>query len=291
MLTRDRPQLLSRAIDSVLAQEFTSWELLVVHDGGNSSIESTMQRWTQADPRIRYFSRHQGGNIANALNFGLSQARAPYVAILDDDDYWIAPHKLARQVQFLDTHSDYVACGGGMIVADASGQELMRCLKLESDAAIRQWALVANPMVHSTAMFRCTVSAQPVRYDETLAGFQDWNLWLELARRGRLYNFPVLFTSYTLGHGNTSFAAQRANALSAATIIKRHRTAFGWFGLALGMVSMHYLYAHLPQAVRRHTFVFLSKIKKRVFGRKVVSSNVDRASIDGTRASAREADG
>ena len=53
MLTRDRPQLLSRAIESVRVQEFTSWELIVVHDGGNSSVEPTMQRWTETDPRIR----------------------------------------------------------------------------------------------------------------------------------------------------------------------------------------------------------------------------------------------
>ncbi len=268
MLTCDRPEFIDRAIASVLAQEFASWELIVVHDDENESVTRAMQRWAETDSRIRYFQRADRGNIANACNFGLSHARGDYVSILDDDDYWIAPLKLAQQVHFLDTHLDYVGCGGGMIVVDSEGHELMRYLKRETDAEIRRWALVANPMAHSTTMFRRIVGGQLVHYDETLGGFQDWDLWLQLARHGRLYNFPALFTSYTLWRGSSSFGTQRASVRSAATIIKRYRTAYPGFAAALGLVSLQYLYALLPVGLRRYSFVPLSKIKKRMFGRK-----------------------
>jgi glycosyltransferase involved in cell wall biosynthesis len=266
MLTCDRPQFIDRAIASVLSQQFPSWELIVVHDGADESVAPAMRRWVAADPRIRYFRRAEKRNIANAYNFALSHARGEYVAILDDDDYWITSQKLAQQVHFLDAHRDYVGCGGGMIIVDPEEHELMRCLKRESDAEIRRWALVANPMAHSTTMFRRVVAGQPIRYDETLGGFQDWNLWLQLAQLGRLYNFPALFTGYTLWRGSASFGTQRACVRSAVTIIRRHRAAYRGLPAAMAVVSLQYVYAFLPAALRRYSFVPLSKMKKRIFG-------------------------
>jgi len=118
MLTCGRWQFLDRAVLSVVGQRFHAWELIVIHDGDDRRVTEAMAEWVRRDPRIRYFNRPTRGNIANACNFGLLQASGDYVAILDDDDYWVAPDKLERQVEFLDHHPDYVACGGGMIVAD-----------------------------------------------------------------------------------------------------------------------------------------------------------------------------
>src|SRR5947208_11777929 len=154
MLTCGRWQFLDRAVLSVVGQRFHAWELIVIHDGDDRRVTEAMAEWVRRDPRIRYFNRPTRGNIANACNFGLLQASGDYVAILDDDDYWVAPDKLERQVEFLDHHPDYVACGGGMIVADRHRKELMRYLKWEADDQIRRWALIANPMANSTTMFR-----------------------------------------------------------------------------------------------------------------------------------------
>src|SRR5512147_897840 len=89
MLTFNRPRFISRAIESIVAQTFTDWELIVVHDGPNEEIASIMQGWAAREPRVRYFRRTEKGNIAQANNFGLRQAHGEYVAVLDDDDYWI----------------------------------------------------------------------------------------------------------------------------------------------------------------------------------------------------------
>ena len=129
MLVFDRPHLIDRAIESILKQDYRAFELIVVHDGPNNQIEAAMREWLERDSRIRYFRRSEPGNIANALNFGLQQACGEYVAILDDDDYWLTPRKLSLQVAFLDNHSSYVACGGGMMITDEAGRELMRCFK------------------------------------------------------------------------------------------------------------------------------------------------------------------
>jgi glycosyltransferase involved in cell wall biosynthesis len=265
MLTRNRPAFLSRAIQSVMDQSFEDWELLVIHDGTDQETMAVMDRWTKADPRIRYFRREQGGNIANATNFGASHARGEYLAILDDDDFWIASHKLEKQVAFLETHPEHVACGSGMSVVDSNRAVQMSYLKPEQDSEIRSRALCANPMAHSTTIFRRSIGESIGFYDESLAGYQDWDIWLRLGLVGKLYNFPEAFACYTLWTASGSFQQERENALSALRIVIRHRKEYGGFPAALALALAHLAYAYLPDGIRRPSFSFLSRRKKALF--------------------------
>src|SRR5579883_1260185 len=74
--------------------------------------------------------------------------------------------------------------GGGMVVIDETGQQKLRCLKLEHDADLKRWALLSNPIAHSTAMFRRSLANLCGGYDENLSGFQDWDLFLKLGQHG-----------------------------------------------------------------------------------------------------------
>jgi glycosyltransferase involved in cell wall biosynthesis len=265
MLTYNRPQFISAAIESIRAQTLENWELLVVHDGPNEEIPRVMGEWEKKDARIRYFRRIQPGNIAEASNFGLQNARGEYIAVLDDDDYWSAPDKLARQVEFLDGNPAFTCCGGGAIVVTGEGVEQMRYLKPETDDQIKRRALMANPLVHSTTMYRRSSALQVGGYDEGLAGFQDWDLWLKLGSVGKLYNFPAHLVCYRVWHGSGSFHQAKKNTESALRIIKRHRNAYPGFGVAYTMTMMYHGYAHLPAPVQRATYSFLSRMKKAVF--------------------------
>ena len=153
-----------------------------------------------------------------------------------------------------------------MIVADRHRKELMRYLKWEADDQIRRWALIANPMANSTTMFRRLVGGQVTRYDETLAGFQDWDLWLRLGQLGKLHNVQAVFTCYTLWDRGGSFEQERANARSAFRIVCRHRATYHRLELAVAMTVAHLVYAHLPAFLRQHSFARLSRFKKRLFG-------------------------
>ncbi|HTB12885.1 MAG TPA: glycosyltransferase family 2 protein [Bryobacteraceae bacterium] len=265
MLTCNRPQFLNRAIQSVIDQNFEDWELIVVHDGPNKQTVAVMKKWVERDSRIRYYHREHGGNIANACNYGLSHARGEYIAILDDDDFWAANDKLTKQVEFLDDNPGYAGCGAGMTLIDDHSNDLMSYLKPEQDEDIKKRALWANPMAHSTTMFRRAAGKAIGFYDESLAGFQDWDLWLRLGRVGKLYNFPEVFTRYTLWSGGGSFQQQRRNALSALKIVLRHRNEYAGFTGAFAFVMLHFAYAHLPSVVRKSSFSFLSRLKKTLF--------------------------
>lgn len=273
MLTFNRPEYISRAIESILAQTVQDWELIVVHDGPNEAIAEILASWQAREPRVRYFRRLEKGNIAQATNFGLARARGQYVAILDDDDYWIPRDKLERQLRFLEENPDYAGCGAGVVCIDEQGRETMRYLKPSSHEEIVSRALLANPIAHSTFVYRRALAGQVGGYDESLAGFQDWDLCLKLARLGKLYNFPEYFLAYQIWEGGGSFAAQRRNTESAVRIVRRHGASYRGYPLALGMALAYYTYARTPLWFRKATFSTLSLLKKSLFAGRRGSAN------------------
>jgi glycosyltransferase involved in cell wall biosynthesis len=268
MLTFNRPQFLSRAVESVRAQDFAGWELLIVHDGPNEETARIAAGWAARDPRIRHIRRIVPGNIAEANNHGIREARGEYIAILDDDDFWRLPSKLSLQVAFLDAHPDYAACGGGAVCINERGEETLRYLKPEHHQDIVRGALVANPIIHSTALYRKAAALEVGLYDESLAGYQDWDLWLKLARAGKLYNFQEYFLAYQIWEGGGTFLAQRRNTACAVRIVRRHGKHYQRYPLALALACGSYLYARLPEVIKKATFGPLNRLKKALFASK-----------------------
>lgn len=263
--THNRSQFISRAIESVLAQTLKDWELIIADDGSTDSTEEACQSWEEKDKRIRYFRGPHFGRIAKISNLGLKQAKGEYVAILDDDDWWIDSRKLEKQVKFLDENKEYVGCGGGFIVVDESGREKLRTSKPEKDEDIKKNALVANPMANATTLFRLETARKVGLYDETMLQFADWEFWLKMGLEGKLYNFQEYFTSYRMWAGGMSFSRQKETASSAMRIVNRYRKLYPRYPKALFFVCSYYLYAHLPMTVKKTLNPILSRAKKAIF--------------------------
>jgi glycosyltransferase involved in cell wall biosynthesis len=266
MLTYNRPQTIGRAIASACEQWFRDWELIIVQDGANLETDRELKDWLAGEPRIRYLRRGTVGSIAEASNFGLAEARGEYVAILDDDDCWSDPDKLRRQVEFLDGNPEYVGCGGGYVVVDQDRRPRGKYLKPEHDVAIRARALLANPLANSTAMFRRVVEGNPVQYDPSIRQFADWDFWLTMGAKGKLYNFPLHLAHYALWDGGSSFQAQKENGRAALRIVRKHRREYRRFTSALVLAWLYFGYACLPAGVRRFTYASMSALKKALAG-------------------------
>jgi len=262
MLTYNRPQFIRRAISSVYGQTFQAWELIIVQDGSNPETAGLLKDWIAKDARIRYFPRGIAGSIAEASNAGLGMAQGEYIAILDDDDVWSIPDKLDMQVDFLDRHSDYVACGGGYVVINQQNQERGSFLKPQDDLAIRSRALLANPIVNSTALFRRIANGSALLYDVSMRQFADWDFWLTLGGTGKLYNFPRYLVNYALWEGGSSFRNQRANARAAIHLVRKHRRHYRGFALASLLSCLYFGYTCLPLWLRRLSYDSLSALKK-----------------------------
>jgi glycosyltransferase involved in cell wall biosynthesis len=125
--------VIRRAIDSVLAQSFSDFELLVVDDA--STDESLAVIRTYDDPRLRLLVNEENVGVAGVWNRAVREARGEWVALLDSDDSW-QPEKLSRQMAFLREHPGLAGCTCGYRHVCLDGTQIV--IPTERDTHIRQ---------------------------------------------------------------------------------------------------------------------------------------------------------
>lgn len=101
MPTKNRGPLLSRAIDSVLAQDYPNFELVVVDDGSTDDTEQVLKQYQQNSQRVRYFRHESSQGAAAARNLAIRESKGKFVTGIDDDD-WFLPHRLSSMYQAYD---------------------------------------------------------------------------------------------------------------------------------------------------------------------------------------------
>jgi glycosyltransferase involved in cell wall biosynthesis len=198
------------AVDSVLGQDFSHFELVVVDDGSTDGTAEVLGR--RGDERLRLVRRPHEGRAA-ALNHALRLARGRYVANLDADDVAL-PGRLSLPARFLDEHPEVAVVGAA--VQPYVGQAGRRPRRLpRSDRAIRWSFLFRNPIFHSSATFRASAAAAVGGYPATIT--DDAGLWLRLGRRHQLANLGVPLAAKRLHHGQHFAAVDRRRRLLAHT--------------------------------------------------------------------------
>lgn len=114
---------IAQTIESVLAQTYQNWEMLIVDDGSKDRSAELVNRYAQKDSRIRLLCQENAGSAA-ARNNGLRNCRGQYIALLDADDLWL-PQFLEKQIACLKAnHALCVSCAYNRI--DENGAEIMR---------------------------------------------------------------------------------------------------------------------------------------------------------------------
>ena len=192
--TYRRGENLKEAIGSVLSQTYKNLELIIVDDTPDNTIFDIISRIN--DPRIIYIKNRERLGFVKSLNKGTSLAKGKYIARIDADDIWIDFMKLEKQVKFLEDNPEYVLCGGGIIIVDKKGKEIVRFLHPQEDKEIRKSLLLIDNFTHSSVVFRKDTFEKVKGYDEKLDFAEDWDLWLKLGKIGKFYNFPEYFVQY-----------------------------------------------------------------------------------------------
>lgn len=264
MATWNRAHMIGRAIESVRAQTFSDWELVIADDGSTDETPKVVAEWMKKESRIVYARSETNEGISKNYNRGLKMARGEYVSMIDDDDPWIGKDKLARQVKFLDGHPEVVGIGAGVVVVDVKGRELYRYFKPETDEEIRKYMLFSNPMANSTTLLRRSAGEKVGWYDETTRYSGDRDFWLKMGLVGKLRNFREHFSYYTMGPHNTSISRMRPHLKASLMIMKRYKNVYPNYLPALAVNRLQYAYSFLPDSVKRLVHTALARMKRLV---------------------------
>lgn len=202
-----------RAIDSLLKQEFSNFEIIIVLNGeAADSLNLLVDRFA-VHPKIRVI----GSSVAylnHSLNLGIENATGKYVARMDADDI-AYPNRLTIQFEFLEKHPEIAVCGSWFSLIDAKDAPFEAVKLPIGDAAIRRAAFMRNPLCHPTVMFRRDIVGKAGGY---LGGLyaEDYDLWLRLmAAPGiQFANIPQVLLGYRAIPGGVA----RRSALAYASV-------------------------------------------------------------------------
>lgn len=183
------------ALQSITAQSFANFELLIIDDGSTDQSGTIADAAALADGRVRVFHRRQEGLVAS-LNFGISVARGEYIARMDCDDI-SNPARFEQQYQYLQAHPEIAVLGTAFheMRDDGSitGTTVMPC---GSKAIAEHLRSSGNALCHPSTMIRSAALREIGGYRAAFKHCEDYELWLRLSERFPLENLAVPLLTY-----------------------------------------------------------------------------------------------
>lgn len=184
---------LREAIDSILAQTFTDFELIIINDGSTDFTKDIILSYT--DQRIRYIENEQNSGICVTLNKGLDAARGRYIARMDSDDISL-PRRLEVQVQYMDSHPEIGVAGTDIeIFGDGMKSQVFN---FDTNPQVcRSNLIFSATLAHPTALIRKSVLADNhLIYDDYYRGMEDHHLWWQIAQHSEISNVSEVLLRY-----------------------------------------------------------------------------------------------
>jgi glycosyltransferase involved in cell wall biosynthesis len=231
--TRDRRDLLEQTLQSALAQEDVAFEVIVVDDGSTDATAAWLARL--GDSRVRIVRRATPGGVARARNLGIDHARAPWIALLDDDDLW-APEKLRRQLE-AGRDADFVYTGAVEIFGDRVHRLPAPPRPLEIATLMREYT--ALPGGTSSVMVRMSALRRAGPFDSGFAVTEDQDMWLRLLRDARPAVCDEILVALRRHPGSSTTASVRATLAARRRLIAVHGEAFGGHDYVRWLAAEH----------------------------------------------------
>jgi len=186
------------AIESVLNQTFSNFELLIIDDKSTDTTVEIIQQFH--DERIRLVVKEKNSGYTNSLNWGIENANGSYIARMDGDDICLST-RFEKQVSFLEANPDIIACGASSIII---GTDTVVNVP-ENYEAIKLALLRGNCMIHPSIMFRKkSINEFSIYYDISKEPAEDYDLWARLVILGELHNLQEVLLHYRVHENQVS---------------------------------------------------------------------------------------
>ena len=206
------------AVESVLAQTFSNFELIVINDGSTDGSGAVLRELAARDTRIVLVDRSNGG-LVSALNEGINLARADLIARMDADDIAM-PERFSEQYRRMSEAPHLGAVGSFILLIDADGEIVRQGHYPVSEGDVENFLEAGCPFAHPTVMMRKEAVVAAGGYRRAFSHAEDYDLWLRIHELGyALSNIPKPLLKYRVHDTNVSLVHREQQEL--ATVIAK----------------------------------------------------------------------
>lgn len=238
---------LTRAVQSILEQQYPSMEIILINDGSTDASESIIQ--TFQDPRIRYVSHERNMGLVYTLNEGIDLSTGRYIARMDGDDVCL-PGRIVQQVAYLEAHPEVSVLATRVSLINEQDEPIgyweADQQNIEPEQ-IRSFLPKDNCLAHPSIMAKAEL-LKKYKYRSEQSQAEDYDLWLRMAADGVLiHKLSEVFVQHRIVH-NSFTRSRQQNVFR-----KLAKTKFRFVGHALsqgrwnGFVWKTFVYACLDQ--------------------------------------------
>lgn len=184
---------LKEAINSVLNQTFKDFELLMIDDGSVDKSLKVIKSYE--DKRIKIVIHKNNRGLIFSLNEGLKLSRGKYIVRMDSDDISL-PTRILEQVDFMEKNRQVVACGAWAEAIDENGVFMFK-MKSPAGLLLKYNFWKPTPLIHPSVIMRKSM-LKGFRFSKTATMAEDYDLWLRLNRRHKLFNLSKFLIRYRI---------------------------------------------------------------------------------------------
>lgn len=201
---------LREAMDSMLAQTFKDFELIVLNDCSPDNAEEILDAYD--DPRIVRYKGEKNAGLSNVLNAGIGMARGKYIARMDSDDISL-PQRLQVQVDYLEKHPNVDLVSVGMRLFGAKEGTWIREINPEK---VKIEAMFHSPVLHASSVWRKDAfERQGLRFRQEMVPAEDYDLWTRAMLKGlKLVNLPEVLYEYRIHEAQATVQTDKTTAKS-----------------------------------------------------------------------------
>lgn len=166
------------SIESVIAQSYRNWELLIVDDCSTDETETIVDKFIQTDSRVKYYKLDVNSGAAMARNKAIKEAEGVFISFLDSDDLW-KKDKLIKQIKFMKNNNYNFTCTDRDLI-DESSNPLNKILTVKEKVNYN-WMLLLCPIGNSTVIYNANVLGKFNIPD--IKQSNDYVLWLQILKK------------------------------------------------------------------------------------------------------------
>ena len=194
---------IKEAIDSVLNQTFSDFELIIIDDCSTDNTVSVIEKIS--DNRICLYKKKTNSGLIASLNFGISIAKGDYLARMDGDDICL-PERFARQIDFLEKNPDIILCGTA-IKFIGSASNILVFPQNHEEIVINLFSFLPT-FAHPTVMGKKEIFEKN-NYNEDYEFAEDYELWTRLVQVGKVASLKEVLLEYRVHPAQVSVKNKR----------------------------------------------------------------------------------